>query len=333
VAGAISTTGSFAFTTRDIPGPSRRHALHTLIERGLLPVEPLANHTPEVDIVKWRLPDASILAGTFAGVRQIGAPRPAAVAGDLFFGINMTGVTLARQQGRQITLEAGDAMAVDPQAGPFTVLRPTLSRLIGLRVARRSVSVDDGQAGDTGLQLVPAHTPALQLLTRYVRSVLDGPIPLSAELAGAFVMHLCELIALSLRPIDTDTTPPTHTVRAARLAAIKADVDRHLTDSSLTAATIAARHGITTRYLHKLFETDARTFSQFVLERRLDLAHRKLSDSLYAGRTISSIANDAGFGDLSYFNRTFRRRYEHSPSDARQQRHADVAAGASDPSL
>jgi AraC-like DNA-binding protein len=32
---------------------------------------------------------------------------------------------------------------------------------------------------------------------------------------------------------------------------------------------------------------------------------------------ISVIACDAGFGDLSYFNRTFRRAYGVSPSDIR----------------
>ena len=32
---------------------------------------------------------------------------------------------------------------------------------------------------------------------------------------------------------------------------------------------------------------------------------------------ISAVAFDAGFGDLSYFNRTFRRRYDAAPSDVR----------------
>jgi len=317
MAGASSTTARLAFTTRDIPGPSRRRALHNLIDQGLLPVEPLAHHIPEVDLVKWRLPGASILAGTFAGVQQTGEPGRGAAADDLFFGLNLAGATLARQHGRQIALDAGDAMAVDLQAGPFAVLRPSPSRMIGVRVPRRTV--DDGRAGDARLRLVPAPTPALQLLSRYVRSILDGPIPPSTEVVKAFVNHMTELIALALRPTEIDTRPEvTQTVRAARLSAIKADIGRHLTDSSLTAAAVAARHGISTRYLHRLFETDTRTYSQFVLDRRLEFAYGKLRDPRYATHTISSIANDAGFGDLSYFNRTFRRRYEVTPSDARQ---------------
>jgi AraC-like DNA-binding protein len=38
----------------------------------------------------------------------------------------------------------------------------------------------------------------------------------------------------------------------------------------------------------------------------------------WAGRPISAIAYDVGFRDLSYFNRTFRRRYGTTPTDARQ---------------
>ena len=98
-------------------------------------------------------------------------------------------------------------------------------------------------------------------------------------------------------------------MRTARLTAIKADIGRHLTDGSLSVAALAARHGITPRYLHKLFEDDAMTYSQYVLEQRLALACRRLRDPRLASRTVSSIAHDAGFGDLSYFNRTFRRRY------------------------
>ena len=111
-------------------------------------------------------------------------------------------------------------------------------------------------------------------------------------------------------------------MRAARLTSIKADIRRNLTDSSLTAAALAARHDITVRYLHKLFEDEAMTVSQYVLEGRLALARQLLSNPRLADRTISSIASDAGFGDLSYFNRTFRRRYSVTPSDVRSGREA-----------
>jgi AraC-like DNA-binding protein len=43
-----------------------------------------------------------------------------------------------------------------------------------------------------------------------------------------------------------------------------------------------------------------------------------LSDPRHAVRTISSIAYDVGFGDVSYFNRVFRKLYGATPSDIRE---------------
>ena len=224
---------------------------------------------------------------------------------------------MARQQRREVGIGAGDAVVIDPDGGAFTVLRPGPCRLIGLRVPWHAVSSARG-AGQPPLRLVPADTAALQLLTRYLGSILAGPRP-SGQLTDAVVAHLTELIELSLLTPGSGALPARDRgVRAARLAAIKADIGRHLTDGSLSATALAARHGITPRYLHKLFEDDAMTYSQYVLEQRLALACRRLRDPRLAGRTVSSIAHDAGFGDLSYFNRTFRRRYGVTPSGARE---------------
>ncbi|WP_079545515.1 helix-turn-helix domain-containing protein [Bradyrhizobium lablabi] len=54
------------------------------------------------------------------------------------------------------------------------------------------------------------------------------------------------------------------------------------------------------------------------LRERLARAHTALTDPRVANRPISNIAFANGFGDLSYFNRTFRRRYAASPSEVRE---------------
>ena len=50
-----------------------------------------------------------------------------------------------------------------------------------------------------------------------------------------------------------------------------------------------------------------------------DDIHRLLSDPRLADRPISTIAFDVGFGTLSHFNHSFRRRFGLSPSDVRAQ--------------
>jgi AraC-like DNA-binding protein len=75
---------------------------------------------------------------------------------------------------------------------------------------------------------------------------------------------------------------------------------------------------VTPRYLQRLFESDGSTFSTFLLQRRLARAHRALRDPQSAQKRVSEIAYDVGFGDLSYFNRCFRRLYGASPRDIRE---------------
>ena len=54
---------------------------------------------------------------------------------------------------------------------------------------------------------------------------------------------------------------------------------------------IAARHGISPRYVRKLFEEDGSSFSAFVLCERVAKAHRMLIDRRYAHLNIAQIAN------------------------------------------
>ncbi|MGK5685590.1 helix-turn-helix domain-containing protein [Actinoplanes sp. URMC 104] len=314
----IDASGATAltFTTRGLAVASRGPVLCALLERGLLPVEPLPGRTPAVELTKWRLPGASVLWASFAGVRQRGDPATAGPPGDLFFAVNLSGAGLVRQRGREVAVGAGEAVLIEVDGGPFTVLRPEPTRLIGLRVPRAGLGADAASAGP---RLVPPSRPALGLLRRYLLAVRDDPMPRAGPLADAFAGHVGELIGLALRPDDGDARQAgAPSLRAARLSAVKADVARQLTDAGLSAARVAGRQGITVRYLHKLFEREPQTFAQFVLGRRLELAHRRLGDPRWAGRTVSAIAHDSGFGDLSGFNRAFRHRYGVTPSEVRE---------------
>jgi len=105
----------------------------------------------------------------------------------------------------------------------------------------------------------------------------------------------------------------------ARLEAIKEDVLRRIAQAGLSIDDVARGQQISAGYVRQLFAADGTTFTDFVLAQRPASAHRMLMDPNYARRPISAIAFACGFGDLSYFNRTFRRRYGATPSDVRER--------------
>src|SRR5262249_2605421 len=105
---AALTVASFRFSTDDLPAGARGIAVRNLRERGLLPLEPLADHGVHVRVAKLFLPGASILSGTLAGLRQEATAR-AHGTDDLFFAVNLAGRSTVVQGQREITFGDGEA--------------------------------------------------------------------------------------------------------------------------------------------------------------------------------------------------------------------------------
>jgi AraC-like DNA-binding protein len=175
-----------------------------------------------------------------------------------------------------------------------------------------------------GLELQPVWriepgSPRLRLLTSYLECLRrqwpsnDRPLDSSVE------RHLIQLVALALNPHRETQLAGARSVRAARLATIRADVMTNLGQERLSARTIARRHGVTDRYVHRLFEETGETFGAFVERTRMERAFALLTNSANAGMRISEIALSVGYGEHSTFNRAFRRRFGDTPRAVRQQ--------------
>jgi len=124
---------------------------------------------------------------------------------------------------------------------------------------------------------------------------------------------------------DNETEPrgndslrePITGVRAARLNEIKNHILGNLRQHGLSIHAVANRHGISVSYVRQLFAAEDTTFTEFVLQQRLAAADAMLRDPHFADRSVTAIAFEAGFGDVAYFNRIFRRRFGKKPADAR----------------
>jgi len=158
----------------------------------------------------------------------------------------------------------------------------------------------------------------LNLLRGYADALFDDPVLSAPDVRQLLVTQLCDLVAVTIGATrDAAAVAEGRGVRAARLRAIKADIEAHLALGDVSAASVARRQNVSDSYIRKLFEGEGTSFSEFVLLRRLARAHRMLTDRRWADRGIAWIAFESGFGDLSYFNRTFKRCYGARPSDVR----------------
>jgi AraC-like DNA-binding protein len=156
---------------------------------------------------------------------------------------------------------------------------------------------------------------ALRLLFGYLREITPGDLD-DAHAAELVCDHLVDLAAFALGG-DTPGFAEQPGVRAANRAAVLCAIERRSDDPELSAVTVARALGITPRYVHLLLEATGKSFTHHVLAKRLERAAALLRDPWTRQRKIADIAGEAGFTDLSYFSRAFRRQFGATPRDVR----------------
>jgi AraC-like DNA-binding protein len=236
--------------------------------------------------------------------------------------VNLGGPYRVCQGGQELMLGDGEATFLTC-AEPVSFAHHPPGDVLALQVPRAPFVSLVQHVEDRYLPRIPRETPALRLLIEYVRIARDDQTVASRELQQLIVSHVYDLVAASLGARSDATEAPNGGVRAARLHALKEDIARHLVDPDLSVNALAARHRLSARCIQRLFEADGTTFTEYVLAQRLAHARRLLDDPRRGGDKISTIAFDAGFADVSYFNRMFRQRFGTAPSDMRAQARLD----------
>jgi AraC-like DNA-binding protein len=305
------------FSSCALPEDGRGKALEELHERGLLPTRFIryGNAAARVDLVNRTMPGLRILTASYASVRREGVRQD----GDLLYlCMTLTGTTAGSRRGREMILSDGDAVLMTNEEAAWTMTSPSSVNIAGIRLPRSAIAPLVPNLENITMQRIARDTSGLRLLRKYLDVVADDEalaVPASQRL---IISHFYDLVALALGANgDAKALAAARTVGAVRLAAIKADIVANLDDGNLNATMVATRNRVTVRYLHKLFESEGITYSEFVLGQRLARAYHSLRNPLHSRRAISTIAFDLGFNDLSYFNRAFRRRYNATPSEIR----------------
>jgi acetamidase/formamidase/AraC-like DNA-binding protein len=166
-----------------------------------------------------------------------------------------------------------------------------------------------------------------QMMAGLLRSVADAIVSLTDDQMRPIELALPEFIAATLR----DKAPAKSLGgaaggRAAILERVFQSIEMRLSDADLNIHQIASEHGISSRYLQKLFENHGESFGQYLKLRRLERCRLDLGSPLHAQRTISEILYQWGFNDSASFSRAFRERYGTSPREYRKSPDREMAS-------
>ena len=156
------------------------------------------------------------------------------------------------------------------------------------------------------------------LLTNHVKSLSDSVFHGGCKDNYALIDATIGVLINALEPGAANDPKP---LRVTQLLNIKDYIKANIRDPELSPAMIAKAGGMSSRYLHWLFNAnaDADTVKQYIFRQRLDLCARDLLNPHMKNRKISDIAFYWGFQDTAHFNKRFKQQYAMSPGTFREK--------------
>lgn len=314
---------SLRFSTRELPPAKRLSALREHFGQAIqLDID--AEPGQAVEMTLHAAPGLRRAKMLSALTARLSRPAPMLADGeDTICLMVKTGGRLSLTQHRQEAVpQVGDGVLLlyrEP-----AILQFVDTTYLAVRVPFGALAMLANSVEAAAARRIPRDIEALSLLRAYLANL---PAHIADPRLGQLsATHVYDLIALAIGATDEGRHLASQRgARAARLAAVKADL---IANAALTLDQLAARQGISPRYVQMLFEEAGTTFSHFALERRLDAAHGMLTSPRYAVWSVTTIALEAGFNDLSHFNRRFKRRYQMTPSDLRAHTKRDEKLGS-----
>ncbi|ESZ19355.1 AraC family transcriptional regulator [Mesorhizobium sp. L2C084A000] len=225
----------------------------------------------------------------------------------------MTGVQAGRDydvgQGEAVLVTASEALKM-AGADSNVWTNVVVPRSV---LARAFPQIDDRLALKIG-----AENEALDLLKRYCQLLETGRPLISPDLIAHATETIVDLIGLVTGAKgEVAELAGLRGLRAARLQAVLVKIADNFAKPGISAQGVAQELGLSARYVHNLLQKSGISFSERVLELRLQTAHKMLSQRQNGEMRVSEIAMTSGFSDVSYFNRCFRRRFGYTPTSAR----------------
>ena len=237
--------------------------------------------------------------------------------------IAQSGNIFVTHQGRDLRLGCGDATLLHSRASGDVGSLEQFSYMPVL-IPHAELATRVPRFGDAITRRVPRQSEVLQLMRTYLRVLVKGRF--SREGHQTIGEHIVDLAALAITSHGALGESSLSAVAAAYTRAIFDCITSHYSDPELSVPKVAQRLGISPRYLQRLLEKSGTSFTGHLAEVRLKHAFALLTAQAKSDVRICDVALQAGFSDISHFNRLFRSRFGDTPKGVR----ADTRMGSAE---
>lgn len=253
---------------------------------------------------------------------------------NLFLILQLEGYCGVEHLGQQSRLDVGDCMLLDSTRPTTFFFGGNFSNHLSLHLPRQTMYAGSKVDFDIARK-IGAHDPMAVMLRALVAKLMETP----ETDAGA--ANLRDLVLDATRQAFISgggqaASQPLNDTATRRMHMVDTLIDRHLTESHLSAKWLADRLGISVRTLQQDFQGMGVTCTTVIRDKRLRYAREKIEriKGQGSGATIADVAYSSGFNDISYFNRSFKELFDCAPSELRgriaageDKCHVDVVSG------
>ncbi|MFE5665752.1 helix-turn-helix domain-containing protein [Streptomyces niveus] len=233
-------------------------------------------------------------------------------------GIQMAGSSMVVQNGRECLLGPGHC-AVFESIAPYTLLYDEGVDHRFIRFPRAALALPDRLLRDmTAVALGPGNPVASLAFTYFSQLAVTGELHRGGH-ADAVVEPSVELLRAALTTQHGNSGLAKAPLEATLGLRINQYIREHLADRDLSAARIAAAHGISVRHLYAVLSRSGISLGDWIRTRRLAECRRELAGPDGRLRTVAAIGRRWGFVDATHFSKVFKRTYGISPRAWRDQ--------------
>ena len=191
------------------------------------------------------------------------------------------------------------------------------SSWLNLILPRASLDKAFAPTGELSAQVIPP-TEALKLLSGYIQMLHTNGVT-SNDLADHATETVVDLLGLAIGlKGEVAEMAGSRGLRAARLKAVFGKIRAGYDMPGISAQSVARELGLSGRYVHDLLHETGISFAEHILELRLQKVHRMLSTQRHDSMSITDVVLACGFSDISYFNRSFRKKFGFAPGALRE---------------
>jgi AraC family transcriptional regulator, positive regulator of tynA and feaB len=280
---------------------------------GPVVVQPLDPKTFNASVTRVRLADMDLIMPV-SGPARVRNVHRSLESNFLNLGIQHTGRSWLSTCGQSHVREVGDFVLFDT-ARPFEMQFDEMTRVIIVKLPMKLANERIPGLSDLIGVGMCGRTSGSSLLSSFVRNAWTQIEDDNAEDCGQSISDVIWLL-LDLayqRYREPATVNGRRKVLRARAVAF---IDTNLADSNLDVSAVASELHVSTRYVQLMFAELLTTPSAFIQARRLEAA-AKLLRARGVAASVTEVAFDVGFGDLSGFCTAFRRRFAVTPREFR----------------